>query len=462
MNSLRKYSNSGSQRGQIFPMFALFLVVMMLFLAMAIDLGYAYVTKANLSKALDAAALRGMLSISQGTTQAAAIAQSVFAANYQTSGRDSGTVTPTVTFTPNPPVAGQLTTINVSASTSINTFFARILPNLSTLTVGDTAQSTRANVMLSLVLDVSGSMNDNGGAQALPPAVQDFISYFSNTLDQASVSTFSDFASPVPNATGLALDLNMEHNFTSDVTNLTNSMSGNFGGGTYSQGGLDRAAFQLCGWAVPGVYPYAATCPVVTNTTKVVVFFTDGWANSNQDVLNGPGCPANTPIYYGGCSPAEAAPSADFPNAPGWCGGVHFWDRTHLPGNNEYNCQATNFPQKQPGNFGQLAQNGVSITQAQENISNDAMYRAITWANAMRSQGVIVYAVGLGSMINQPYLQMMANDPSGASFEGFSYNSNTPSGLAVFAVDCPGPSCASELDSAFQTVASDILLRITQ
>ena len=89
-------------------MFAMFLVVMILFVALAIDLGYAYVTKANLSKAVDAAALRGMLNIAKGTTTAAAIAQSVFQANYKTSGRDNGGTlpVPTVTFNPDPPVAG--------------------------------------------------------------------------------------------------------------------------------------------------------------------------------------------------------------------------------------------------------------------------------------------------------------------------------------------------------------------
>ncbi len=472
MNLFRRHNNGSNERGQILPMFAVFLVVMVLFIGLAIDLGFAYVTKANLSKALDAAALRGMLSIGQGTTTAGNIAASVFAANYQSSGRDSTMPTVannglTVTFTPNPPVAGTLTKINVTATTTINTFFARIVPSLQTLTVSDTAQSTRANVMLGLVLDVSGSMNKNDGAQALPPAVQTFVSYFSNTLDQVSVSTFSDFGSPTPNnASTLALNLGIEHNFSSDVTNLTNSMVGNFWGGTYTQGGLDDAAAQLCGWAVPGVYPYAGACPVVANTKKVVVFFTDGWANTNMDVLNGQNCgPANTPIQYGGCSPAEAQPTPQFPNAPGWCGGIGYWDRNNPPpppnanppqwGYN--NCQAKSFLAQQPGNSGQLVPGGASTTQAQLNIANEAMYRATTWANKMRAQGVIVYSVGLGTLFNQTFLQQMANDPASPT-----YNANSNPGLAVFAVDCPGPSCSSELNQAFQQVATDILLKLTQ
>ncbi len=449
MKFFRGRKTGSGESGQILPMFAVFLVVMILFVALAVDLGYAYVTKANLSKAIDAAALRGMLNISKGTAQAAAIAQSVFQANYQTSGRDHGGTlpVPTVTFTPNPPVAGQLTQINVSATTSINTFFARILPSLQTLTVSDTAQSTRANVMMTLVLDRSGSMNDNGGAQALPPAVTTFLSYFSDTLDQAAVTTFSSDA---------RLDLAMERPFISDVTNVVNGLVGNFGGGTYSQGGLDNAANQLCNWAVPGTYPYAGGCPVVANTTKVVVFFTDGWANTNYDALNnqpgGRGCPA-TPVYYGGCAWPEAQ--------VGWCSGpnnppyVSMWDSS---GRSVNGCAPSKFPAQMPGNPGTLNSN----QDAETNVPNEAMYRAMTWASAMRAQGVIVYTVGLGDKISQPFLQQMANDPSGAAFEGYSYNSAQPQGIAAFAVDCPGPSCSSELNQAFQTVATDILLKITK
>jgi hypothetical protein len=111
-----------------------------------------------------------------------------------------------------------------------------------------------------------------------------------------------------------------------------------------------------------------------------------------------------------------------------------------------------------PGNPGTLN----SVNDGENNVPNEAMYRAMTWANAMRAQGVIVYSIGLGDKISQPFLQQMANDPSGTSFEGFSINANTPQGLAVFAVDCPGPNCTSELNQAFQTVATDILLKLTQ
>ncbi len=387
-----------------------------------------------------------MLNISKGTTNAGDIAQSVFAANYQSSGRDNGGTIPaaTITWIPPTPTAGVKQQIQVSATTNINTFFARIVPSLQTLTINDTAQSTRANVMMTLVLDHSRSMTLNGGQQALPPAVTTFLSYFSDTLDQGAVASFGN------NGT---LDIALEHPFINDITNFVNGLP--FTGGTYAQGGLDNAANALCGWAVPGIYPYAGGCPVVANTTKVVVFFTDGWANSNYDVLNtqpgGGGCPA-IPVYYGGCAWPEAQ--------VGWCsgpGGAPYIDVWDSNANTVRGCAPSAFPTHMPGNPGTLNSNQDGET----NVPNEAMYRAMKWANAMRAQGVIVYAVGLGDKISQPFLQQMANDPNGTSFESFSYNANAPQGIAAFAVDCPGPNCSSELNQAFQNIATDILLKIT-
>ena len=47
-----------NDQGQILVMFALALPLLILFTAMAVDMGLIYVTKAKLSKAVDAACLR--------------------------------------------------------------------------------------------------------------------------------------------------------------------------------------------------------------------------------------------------------------------------------------------------------------------------------------------------------------------------------------------------------------------
>jgi hypothetical protein len=84
------------------------------------------------------------------------------------------------------------------------------------------------------------------------------------------------------------------------------------------------------------------------------------------------------------------------------------------------------------------------------------MYRTIQTAKTMQSQGIFVYSIGLGTAITnqavaQDFLRQVANDPASSTF-----NPNAPIGAAVFAPD------TSTLTSVFQTIASMILLRITQ
>ena len=85
--------------------------------------------------------------------------------------------------------------LNVSATVTINTYFIRVLSsiglgNWKTLTVGESAQATRANLVMSIVLDVSGSMNGDGGIAGLKIAVPDFINQFENNYDQVAMVTF--------------------------------------------------------------------------------------------------------------------------------------------------------------------------------------------------------------------------------------------------------------------------------
>jgi Flp pilus assembly protein TadG len=156
--------------GQTLLMFVLFMLVLFAFVGLAVDLGFAYITRAKLSKGVDAAALAGMRSIAQGTTQAGLVASNAFFANYGTSGRDVKPPALTVNFNKS---SGN-TVVTVSATVSINTFFIRVLPaigqgNWSTLTVGESAQATRTALVMALVLDRSGSMKNNGGSKRYRP-----------------------------------------------------------------------------------------------------------------------------------------------------------------------------------------------------------------------------------------------------------------------------------------------------
>jgi von Willebrand factor type A domain len=355
-----------------------------------------------------------MRNTSLGTSQATAIAQSAFNSNYG-NGMNRDTSAPVVSINVTTD-ANNNSVVNVSATATINTFFIRILPGFGTLTISANAQATRPKLVMSIILDKSGSMTLNGGSTALGPAVTNFIGYFDNVSDQVAMVSFQSIANP---------DVTMRTSFKTPITNAVNAMV--FGGGTFSDAGLRAGQTQII------------NVPVVAgqNVVKVAVFFTDGWANTINDQLN---CPAKTNLNYGGCAPPESAVN--------WCGTPGpplnvFWidpnsGATLSPGS----CTAAGFP---------LQSTGTNQVLNQANVATEAAYRSVQDAIAMRNQNIVVYSIGLGDKISQSFLQQVANDPASVTFD-----SSKPVGQAVFA---PTP---ADLQSVFQTIASKILLRMSQ
>jgi len=403
-------------RGQIFLIFAIVLPVLLMFLGLALDVGFAWIMKALLSRSVDAAALAGMRNIDKGTAKAQQIAQEAFDANFGT-GFSRDTATPTVTITVGKDGSNN-NIVNVTATATINTFFIRIVPGFSTMNISSSAQATQPQLLMSLMLDRSGSMALNGGGQALPGAVTSFIDDFNNTTDEVAEVSFASIAT---------VDVSMRTNFQTPITDAVNGL--NYAGATFSQAALTDGMNQITGvQTVTG-----------QNVVKVAVFFTDGWANTINDNLN---CPATTNLNYGGCSPAESA------NPPGWCGtngppvNVFWLDPSSGATLNSNACNAATFPSQQYG---------TNETLNQTNVSNESLYRAIQVANSMRAQNITVYSIGLGSYISQTFLQEIANDPASPT-----YDSTQPVGEAVFAPD------SSQLTAVFNTIAQKILLRISQ
>ncbi len=392
-------------------MFVVLLPVLLLFVGLTLDFGMAYVTKSALSRAADAAALAAMRNIKQGQAEATALATAAFNANYVAFSGNSPTPTVNVVITTN---ASNNTVVNVNATTTLNSLFLGLLPGFKTINVSSSSQTTRPRLIMSLVLDRSGSMNKNGGATALPPAVINFLSYFDDTTDQVADVSFSSLASvDVPIGTG----------FTSPITTAVDQMK--FQGATFSQAGLQAGQTQI----------QSVTVAPSENIIKVAVFFTDGWANTLQDTMS---CPASTLLDVGGCAPLEYQ--------AGWCTprAVPFMDP--VTGTNT-SCGATTFYSETAGGNLPLTPVLTGLT----NVSNDAMYRANQTAIAMRAQGIVIYSIGLGDKISESFLQQIANDPASSTYDG-----TQPIGEAVFAPN------AAALSDVFQEIANKILLRISQ
>lgn len=411
-----------NDRGQIVILLAICLIGMLMFLALSIDVGFAYVTQAKLSKAVDAACLQAMKNYAQGQGTARTLATNTFNANYPTSRLDANAPVLTINFTTD--AYGQ-TMVSVSAKATIRTYFMRLVPKFATLNVSDSAEATRGKLIMTLVLDRSGSMKNNGGSSALPPAVTTFINYFDNSNDEVAMVSYAS------NAT---VDVAINYNFKTPITNAVNAMK--FSGGTFGPGGLTLAKSQNDSVTIlPG-----------QNAVKVVVYFTDGYVNEIQDTFS---CPSSKLINYGGYDSGTSVDFFDPTNGTDW-GGVDSHGYPPYDTRPDYCTGVTKFTS---------AIDGTKKTFTRSNVTADASYRALQTANAMRSEspGMYIYAIGLGSSIDQAFLKQIANDPASST-----YNKNQPAGMAVFATNCPSSQCTTELQQVFQTIAARILLRLAQ
>ena len=206
-----------SDRGQTIIVFALLFSTLVLFTGLALDAGLLYVTKAKLSSAVDGACLAGMKNLSLGQPTASTLATNIFNANY-----GANAPTPTITF---PTDSSGNQQVSVSATANVNTYFIRLISAFATVPVSDTAVSTRGKLIMSLVLDRSGSMQSDGGQSALTTAVPQFVQYFDDVLDTVGMVSFADNAE---------IDFSIAHNFKSPITSAISSMP--FGGGTFGSG----------------------------------------------------------------------------------------------------------------------------------------------------------------------------------------------------------------------------------
>ena len=405
------------QRGQTLIMFVLFMFMLILFVGLGIDLGFAYITRARLSKAVDSACLIGIRNINQGQSVAQAIAASTFRANYGTSARDVGSVTPVVNF-------GTLNnniTVDVSASTTINTFFIRIFPAFSpggpswrTLAVGSVAQATRPNLILSLVLDRSGSMSGNGGAAALPGAVASFIDLFNDQLDRVSMSSFSYAEST---------DVTMRKPFKTDIKNAVNAMG--FNGWTCSERGLTNGLQQNL----------SASAASGEKVTRVIVFFSDGMANTWYHAFD--------------CGLRNISPDA------------HLWDPNTGAAADSGCTVPPTIPSITSGTPVDTSQCVAMNTEAQ------ARAERIAWlareGNLSGGKQITVYAIGMGDptapgecggvfrALNPDFLKNLANTPDAPN-----HVQDQPEGNYAIAAN------SGELDDVFLKIGKEIVGRLTK
>jgi Mg-chelatase subunit ChlD len=292
--------------------------------------------------------------------------------------------------------------IHVSASETLPTMFMRVLGRTS-MDVRSQAAAAVAPLDLILVLDQSGSLDQMGAFDELQDAAKRFVEQFSESIDQVGLVSFQ-----VKAADHFLID----HPFKLSIRSKIDQMKS--AGDTNSREGLRYGYNQL------------KSARVRPKAVKIVVFFTDGRPTAFRGVINGKDrveavYVTKTGKVRGYFDNPDALPINQIATASG-CKDVA-------------SCFGMN----------------------EDAVRTKARTDAEAMAGTIRQDKIFIFSIGLGNpaasdpllVPDMDFLRRVANENGMVS-------SSQPAGKAYFA-----PS-AAELDTVFQEVAQNILVRLSE
>jgi Flp pilus assembly protein TadG len=248
---------------------AVFLTFLLLATGLAVDGGRAYVVKAQLTKAVDGAALSAARNLNSGSPRAEA--EKIFRANFPAGFLGVSSVTNPTTetgfFDMTTDDETGVNVVTVRATAVVPTTFMR-LANLNEVTVTSMGEARRRMVDLSLVLDVSGSLGSRW--PAVRDAAREFINAFDQNADRMALITYGNGARVV-----IPMQSSRGFNKSGMIAAVPNSLPG---GWTPMAEGLYR------GWDEVRWIPTGNQSGL-----RVIVLFTDGSANGVPGDWDGTG-----------------------------------------------------------------------------------------------------------------------------------------------------------------------------
>ncbi len=390
---------AAEEHGATVALVAVSMVAIISTAALAIDPARAYVLRTQLSRAVDGGSLAGARALRLGQPVAYQRAISVAAANDVVDGQNG--VNLTVGFGTN--VDGEQT-VAMTATQTMPTVLMRML-GPDQITVASQAVAAVPPIDMVLVLDQSGSLGSAGAWDDLQQAAITFKDNFDDVIDQMGLVSFQIRATD---------RFMLAQPFRSAVeTEILNMQSS---GDTNTGEGLRLALLQMQG------------ANVRERSVKVVVFFTDGRPTALRGMINGQDrmmavyTTHNNGRMRGYFNNPDQLPTDQVASPSG--------------------CQ----------NF-----STCFTVWTGPSIRDQARINGTDQADQIRAAGFFLYAIGLGNPaasdpLLQPdmaYLQVLAN-------ENGMTDPSQPQGKAYFA-----PS-AAELQTVFQQVAADILVRLAQ
>jgi Flp pilus assembly protein TadG len=258
-----------NERGFALFYMAVFLTLLCIFVGLAVDTGRAYVVQAQLSKAVDGAALGAARMLNSGNPQQEAA--TIYRANFPSGwmGTSSSTSPGEAGFYQMETVpASGVNVVTITATAVVPTTFMQ-LANFQNLTVHASGQATRRMVDLSLVIDVSGSIGWRW--PYVRDAARTFVNSFDAASDRVSLVFFGNGARVVD-----AMPAGRGFDKARVMADIPNTLPG---GSTAMVQGLYR------GWDELRSVPNGQQSGL-----RVIVLFTDGASNSVPGIYN-PGAP---------------------------------------------------------------------------------------------------------------------------------------------------------------------------
>ena len=451
-----------SSRGQILIIVAVSLIVLIGFVGLAIDSGRAYGVKAKLNAAVDAAAIAAARGLADGSNDSARIASAkqaakdYYRANFPTRylGADLVPLTDADIVATHNQQDGSWTVAVTGAASMPVTFMGAL--GFSNVAVSATGQTIRPPWDVVLVLDTSGSLGPpTSSADTLPKLKQAAISFL------GTFNSGSDLVGVVSFASGGVVDVPIVKNGTrgfvqSQVVNAINALS--VTGSTAAAEGMRLALNDING------VPIASRSKL-----RSIVFFSDGAPNSVPAIFRNASAPVTGDLY-----------SETDPPATDRATRVYRYDRRDtqlgtytniatLPNDgfaltNETGATVGLIPLASYNNMRTLS--GSPYTNTRCNVNKAARSMVENVANSARSQGIKIYAVGLGARVNSleisycsygaiergsGILKRLANTADSDTFHA----APQPAGLYVWA------DSASDLNDAFMTIAR-AMIRLTK
>lgn len=281
MTTTRPLAN---ERGFALVYTAVFLAGLLIFVGLAVDTGRAYVVRAQLSKAVDGAALGAARMLNSGDPRGEA--ERIFQANFPSGYMGTSSVTspasdPNFYSMHTVPATG-VNVVRIRARATLPTLFMR-LANRDLVEIAIEGEAQRRMVDLSLVLDVSSSIGSRWNA--VRDAARAFVDGFDDRADRMSLVTYGNHAR-------VLYQMPASRGFDKNAMKaaIPNSLPG---GSTAMVEGLYR------GWDEIRTVPRG-----MQSGLRVIVLFTDGASNSV------PG------IYEASSGSVKGLRTYDFPDNP--------------------------------------------------------------------------------------------------------------------------------------------------